>query len=203
MDRIFITAISLQGRGDLEKGLYQPDGFQLQNNRATSFPIIPVIVEHLSQIKNIKVIALRTENDDVKDNYQEFLGELRELGVKEEQVTPIPVEENQSKRIGFSTLMRIIDEISEDSVVYADITYGTKPMSAIILYAISFIEKLKDAEVEGVFYGELPRRGGKAMWERAKLYDLTTFKYLADLIEQLNALQVSNPRAALQKLIDM
>ena len=41
------------------------------------------------------------------------------------------------------------------------------------------------------------------MWERAKLYDLTTFKYLADVIEQLNALQVSNPRAALQKLIDM
>lgn len=203
MDRIFITAISLQGRGDLEKGLYQPDGFQLQKNRATSFPIIPVIAEHLSQMKNIKIIALRTENDDVKDNYKEFLVELGELGIKEEQVTPIPVEENQSKRIGFSTLMRIIDEIPEDSVVYADITYGTKPMSAVILYATGFIEKLKDAEVEGIFYGELPRRAGKAMWNRAKLYDLTTFKYLADVIEQLNALQVSNPRAALQKLIDM
>lgn len=203
MKKIFITAISLQGKKDLEKGIYAPDGFNLCQNIETSFPIIPIIKENAGRLEDVKIIALRTENEDVKDNYAEFVNEVKALNIKEEQIVDIPVEENQNKVIGLSTLIRIIDEISEDSLVYGDITFGTKPMSAIILYAMSFVEKLKDVEVEQIVYGELPREKGESKWERAKLYDLTAYKYLSDVIEQLNALDISNPREALKKLIDM
>lgn len=203
MNRVFITAISLQGAKGLEKGIYQPDGFGLELNRETSFPIIPIISEQMRRIEDVKIIALRTENNDVKDNYMAFLEELKILGIQETQVSPISIEENQNKIIGLSTLMNIIDEVPEDSVIYADITFGTKPMAAIILYAMSFIEKLKDAEVMGIYYGELPRDKGTSIWERAKIYDLTAYKYLADLVEQLKGLEVSDPRVALKKLIEM
>lgn len=203
MKKVFITAISLQTKKDLEKGIYTPDGFNLHQNIETSFPIIPIIKENAGRLEDVKIIALRTENEDVKDNYAEFVNEVKALDIKEEQIIDIPVEENQNKVIGLSTLIRIIDEISEDSLVYGDITFGTKPMSAIILYAMSFAEKLKDVEVEQIVYGELPREQGKSKWDRAKLYDLTAYKYLSDVIEQLNALEISNPRAALKKLIDM
>ena len=77
MKRTYITAISLQGFGGLEKGVYQPDGFQLSKNVETSFPIIPVIASTMVDSENVKIIALRTENQDVKDNYEEFVNALQ------------------------------------------------------------------------------------------------------------------------------
>lgn len=203
MKQTFITAISLQGAKGLEKGLYQPDGFFLEENIETSFPIIPIIKEQMRKKENAQIIVLRTENNDVKDNYQAFLSEVNDLGIDEAQVTPISIVENQSKAMGIATLIRIIDAIPEDSLVFADITFGTKPMSAIILYAMNFIEKLKDAEVDGIYYGELPREKGVSVWERAKLYDLTAFKYLQGVIESLNGLEVSDPTSVLKRLIEV
>lgn len=203
MKRTYITAISLQGRGGLEKGTYQPDKFELYKNMETSFPIIPIIASTMGNVEDVKIIVLRTNNNDVKDNYEAFLTELEGLGLMEKNVAEIAVEENQNKTIGLTTLVHILDEIPEDSLVYADITFGTKPMSAIILYAMNCIEILKDTEVEGIFYGELPREGGMSQWNRAKLYDLTVYKYLSDVIEQLKGFEVSEPIQALRYLMDM
>ena len=203
MKRTYVTAISLQGRGGLEKGIYQPDGFMLSKNVETSFPIIPVIGSTMGNSEDVKIIVLRTENNDVKDNYEAFVNEVEALGIAKESIKEISIEENQNKVIGITTLVHVLEEIPEDSLVYADITFGTKPMSAIILYAMNCIESLKDTEVEGIFYGELPREGGKSNWERAKLYDLTAYKYLADVVEQLKVFEVSDPTAALKTLMDM
>ena len=203
MKRTYVTAISLQGKGGLEKGVYQPNGFSLDKNIETSFPIIPVIASTMGRIEDVKILVLRTENNDVRDNYDALLSELEVLGLSQKNVTEILVEENQSKSIGLSTLVQILENIPEDSLVYADITFGTKPMSAMILSAMNCIENVKDTEVEGIFYGELPREAGKSDWKKAKLYDLTAYKYLTDMIEQLKGLEVSNPTSALKTLLDM
>ena len=203
MNRTYVTAISLQGGSGLEKGLYTPEGFQLEKNMETSFPIIPILANTMGCKEDTKIIALRTNNKDVKDNYRAFIEELSEVGISEEQVESIFIEENQSKEIGLATLVRIIEEIPEDSLVYADITFGSKPMSALMLYAMNCIEKIKDTEVEGIFYGELPRSGGQSMWDRAKLYDLTAYKFLTDVVEQLKELEVSDIAGALKSLINV
>ena len=203
MKRTYVTAISLQGKGGLEKGVYQPNGFSLDKNIETSFPIIPVIASTMGRIEDVEILVLRTENNDVRDNYDALLSELEVLGLSQKNVTEILVEENQSKSIGLSTLVQILENIPEDSLVYADITFGTKPMSAMILSAMNCIENVKDTEVEGIFYGELPREAGKSDWKKAKLYDLTAYKYLTDMIEQLKGLEVSNPTSALKTLLDM
>lgn len=203
MKRTYVTAISLQGRGGLEKGVYQPNGFELSKNLETSFPIVPIIASTMGNVKDVEIVVLRTENNDVKDNYEAFLTELEALGLSEENVTQIFIEENQDKKIGLNTLVKILEEIPNDSLVYADITFGTKPMSAIILYAMNCIENIKDTEVEGIFYGELPREAGKSKWENAKLHDLTIYKYLTDTIEQLKCLDISDPITALKTLLDI
>ena len=204
MIKTFITTISLQARGDLRTIFYNPQGFELKNNCETCFPIIPVIASETESEENIKIIAIRTVNHDTKDNYEVFLNEIENLGISKDKVTQISVEENQSKTIGMNMLMNILKEIPEDSLVFTDITFGTKPMSSILLYAMTYIEKLnKDVEVEGIYYGELPRENGKVAYERASLYDLTAYKYLSDVIEELNHLEVKNPLAALEKLLKM
>lgn len=203
MVKTYITMISLQAKGDLLKMLYNPYGFQLKNNRETSFPIIPIIAESYEPGEKIKVIAIRPDNTDTPDNYSVFLSELAELGIEERQVQEISIAENQSRALGVKLLLTIIDEIPEDSLVYADITFGTKPMSAILFSAMSFIEKLKDTEVEGIYYGEIPREKGKPVMGKATLYDLTAYKLMGDMIDQLKELEVQNPQEILRRIIDL
>ena len=45
MIKTYITGISQHTRTELLQLWYQPDGFELEHNRKTSFPIIPVIAE--------------------------------------------------------------------------------------------------------------------------------------------------------------
>ena len=71
------------------------------------------------------------------------------------------------------------------------------------LLSPSSLLKVYDTEVEGIFYGELPRDGGKSNWEKAKLYDLTAYKYLTDVVGQLKDLELSNPTESLKMLLDM
>lgn len=203
MKRVYITSVPLQGRGGLEKGIYQPFDFAFKVNIETSFPIITVLAQEQTKQEDVKVIALRTENKDTADNFEEMLGQLKQIGILEEQVTSLLLPENQSSEAGVRSMLKIIEEIPDDSLVYADLTFGTKPMSIMILYAVTFIEKLKDAEVQGIYYGELPRSGGKADWGRARLYDLTVYKYMSDMIDQLHGLNVSEPETALKELLDM
>lgn len=202
MNRVYLTAMSLQGRGGLEKGIYKPDGFNLEKNVETSFPIIPIIGNTMGRGEDTKIIVLRTENKDVTDNYEAFAKEVEALGLGKENIKDISIPENQNKKVGITTLVHILEEIPDDSVIYADVTFGTKPMSALMLYAMNCIENLKDTEVEGIFYGELPREAGKSNWERAKLYDLTAYKYLTDVVQEMKELELSEPIAALKMLID-
>lgn len=68
---------------------------------------------------------------------------------------------------------------------------------------MSFIEKVSNSGAGGNYYGELPRVKGKSDWDRAKFYDLTVFKDLSEVIEQIKALEVSDPRKAIHGLIGM
>lgn len=203
MVRTYITAISLQGRGDLEKGVYTPADFVLHHNRETSFPIIPVIAEHSLEDGNAKIIALRAENTDTRDNFEAFVEQLAEIGIHRDQIVEILISEEEDQASGLKTVLRIMDAIPDDSMVYADITFGTKPMAMYILYTTIFIEKMKNVEVEGIYYGWIPRNDKVSDWSKAKLFDMAILKDLGDAIEQLSNLEITDVRGALQQLIDM
>lgn len=200
MRKTYITNVSLQAKKELLKVLYEPSGFKLENNRESSFPIIPVIAAHQEEGDEITVLAVRPDNADTPDNYAALLGELSEFGIREEKVTVISVPENQSDSVSLDLLMRIIEKIPEESLVYGDITFGTKPMSAILLYAMSFIEKIKSCEVDGIYYGEIRREGGKI--SGASIYDLTVFNLLGDVIDQMRGLGIQEMQEALKKIME-
>lgn len=89
------------------------------------------------------------------------------------------------KKDSLELLLRLMNILSDDSLIYADITYNTKPMSAMILYVMQYIEKVKDVEVCGIYYGEILREKSIIIPDQAKIYILTPFKYLNDVMEQL------------------
>ena len=102
---------------------------------------------------------------------------------------------------GIKLLLQLLDAIPDDTLVYSDITYNTKPMSAMVLCAMNLVEKVKDAEVAGIYYGEIPRIGGKAVPEKAALCDITQFKTLLDITNYMEQLEIADIRSALEYLL--
>ena len=191
MKKVFITTIPLQGRNDLGKVEYIPEQFELKNNRETAFPIIPIIAEHLEDMGETEIIAIRFENDDTAVNYQKFLEEVESLGLSRECVRTLSVPENQNPKTHTDMLLQLIDKIPNHSVIRACITYGTKPVSVIVTYALIFIKKvLFDTEVRGLYYGEILRQNSEMVG--AKLYNLINLLAVGEIVEQLNDLEIDN-----------
>ena len=101
MKKTFISAISLQAARNLKRFTYHPDGFELKNNRETSFPIVPIIAEHMGEQKaDVCVIAILPEGNDAADNFETFKNELREMGLTDENVKGLSLEGKSNGRNG-------------------------------------------------------------------------------------------------------
>ena len=72
-------------------------------------------------------------------------------------------------------------------------------MAAILLYAMSFAEKMKNCEVDGIYYGEIRREDKKPT--QAFLYDLTVLKLLEDLIDEMKGMGIHKMQEAINRLI--
>lgn len=199
MKKVYVTNISLQGRGELLKFLYEPIDFELKNNRETSFPIIPIIASHQEMGDEVKVLAIRSNHTGTLDNYAVFLEELNSLGISGECIKEINMAENQGSVENLKLLMAVLEEIHEEALIYGDITYGTKPMAAILLYAMGFAEKMKNCEVDGIYYGEIRREDDKS--SKGFLYDLTIIKLLEDLIDEMKGMGIQKMQEAINRLI--
>lgn len=195
--------MSLQARNDLGRVLYHPQGFALTENRETRFPIIPVIAENLKEEDPVKVIVLRTVNEDTQDNLSFFYEELNELGIAQSQVQVIETKENQNRMTQVEMLLDLIEAVDGGSLAYLDITFGTKPMAALLLYAASFARKMKDVQIGGIYYGEIPRKGGKPVAGAESLYDMTYFIHLGDMINDLDEIGCENPEQMLRMLLGL
>lgn len=203
MKKTFISAISLQAPAALKEIYYHPVDFKLENNKETRFPIIPIVREYKGENpEDLCIIAIRPMNADTEDNFKTFKKELLEAGVPEENIVDLQMRGDPGRKNSIRLLLQLLDAIPDDTLVYSDITYNTKPMSAMVLYAMQFVEKIKDAEVAGIYYGEIPRVRGVADMEHAALYDITTFKYLTDLADTMEQMGVQDLRAALGRLLE-
>ncbi len=203
MKRIFITTISLQSKKGLEKVIYEPVGFEFsKEERRTSFPIIPVLAENMERKEEIEIIAIRIKNADTADNYKEFVKEVSELGLEEDCIHVLEVPEKQDIRTQVQLLIHLIDLVPNHSTINACVTFGTKPISIIITYALNFITKLlSDVDVDGIYYGEIVRENNVV--KGYKIYNLIGLLLLGNIIEQIDALEFDNPKESLKRLLDL
>ena len=163
---------------------------------------MPIIAEYMGDRKaEVCVIAILPEGKDAAENFQTFKNELQEIGLTDENVIGLSLEGKSNGKNGIKLLLQLLDAIPDDTLVYSDITYNTKPMTAMVLCAMNLVEKVKDAEVAGIYYGEIPRIGGKAVPEKAALCDITQFKTLLDITNYMEQLEIEDIRSALEYLL--
>ena len=209
MKNTFITIIPISGASFKKNHFEAADGCNVKSSgREVLFPITAVIEQVQNEDKNegldieSKVIAVRFKTANSDNNLELLKQEIAEIGVSKVEVVDIPIEENQDYQTGVNIFMRVLNEIEEDTDVYACVTFGTKIMSLMISYLLDSLAYLrKNVVVQGVYYMEVPRINDKPLGTHY-LYDVTNLLYLNNLVKSVSDLHVDDPQEFLQRLVD-
>lgn len=202
--RTFITSIPLQIKGKLYSVVYEPTGFEMEGRRKTAFPIIPIVEQEMGKSIDGKdeVVVLKLENPAVENNYKRFLEELAELGISKEQVKTIAVPMEQTTDNGIQMILDILENVSDDSDIYACVTFGTKVMSTLETFALIFLEKLKvNCKIQGMYYGEIRWRDGGDPKE-GLLYDLTPNLRLNRIVDRIQSLEMADAERFFRDILE-
>lgn len=170
-------------------------------SKPVMFAINAVLAETLKKGDEVRVVLLRTldKAGNSGKNSGLFMQELdsinSEIGAKISYET-LESEFKETKDIHETRLKEILDKIEENTEIYADITYGPKPLPMILMCVISFAEKFLNCEVKSVIYGKVDFDDNNKPCN-PELYDVTSLYYLNNLT---NSMVVDNEKDARQNL---
>ena len=90
-----------------------------------------------------------------------------------------PFEETRS--IHEKLLRAMVGELEEKAEIYADITYGPKPLPIIMFSVLNFADKFFDCDIKRIVYGKvdfIKTSDGVAQAVNPVIYDVTPLYYL-------------------------
>ena len=184
MRKIYLTAVPLQGRCDLEQVDYGSSRPK-EHGTPTRFRIVQVIRDTMAPGDEAQLIAIRQENADTARNYGFLLEELAALGIGEAQVTQVALPEKQDPATLVGLCRDVTDALPQVGRVYACITYGTKSIPVVEMAALRCAEATHtELEVGGLYYGEVQRLGG--VTQAAHLHDVSVLYRLAGLVDSIH-----------------
>ena len=157
------------------------------------FPLNAVLAEKLHRGDEVKVVLLKTQTGRSEENARLFQQELDAINagigakILYEAIDTdfVETKQNHEKR-----LRAMLSKIEEGAEIYADITFGPKPLPLVMMCVLSFAEKFFDADVKKIVYGKVDfvrHDDGKNYPENPELYDITSLYYLNNLMGAMEA----------------
>ena len=176
-----LDAMVYAGTGNINSGYSKP----------VIFPINAIIAETLKKNDDIKVVLLRTidKAGNSGKNCGLFMQELdtinEDIGAKISYET-LDLEFKETKDNHEIRLKAMLDKVEENSQIFADITFGPKPLPMILICVLSFAEKFLNCDVKSVVYGKVSfGQDNKAC--SPELFDVTSLYYLNNLTNSMVA----------------
>ena len=177
--------------------------------------VIPVINGYAECGDRIRIIAILTDGDNFKYNYDTYFETeinaiLKEKGLVCDKIETIPTADSEDIDTQLKLFVDIIEKIGENEEIYACITYGTKPTPIVESMAISYAYKIKkNVSVGCIVYGryinENPRMTNE---ENAKnkenngIYDTTALFYMDSIVNKLAENKAPNPEKAIRAMLE-
>jgi hypothetical protein len=205
--KTFIATIPFQGkdkdRNDMLKPVtYTPAGNSRLAYGATRFPIIPLINGYAERGDRVRVIAILTDGDNFKHNYEAyFVPEITELATKNGyafdgiEILRTPNKEDIDTQLAL--FADIISKIGDGEELFACITFGTKPTPIVQTMALNYAYKLKkDTSVGCVVYG-LFRHGNLV----GDIFDTTALFYMDSIVNKLAEMKAPHPEKAIRAML--
>ena len=147
------------------------------------------------------------ETEDGKRNLQTLREQLEALCAKRGCVVPEIVEvalrEGDEVATHVDTFQKLIDKVDDDDELYACVTYGTKPLSQVVLMAVQYAYRIKkNTSISCIVYGSIDRSqsSNPAEWTGA-VYDETALVQLDEIVRMLADRGVANPREAIRQIL--
>ena len=209
MTKTFITVIPFQPEGRLTPVAYAAHGnTKLEYGEETRFPIIPMISGYAEKSERIRIIAILTDGDNFKHNYENyFVPEINALvkrnGYIIEGIKVIPTPDSEDIDVQLRLFSDIISAIGDDEELYTCITYGTKPTPIVQFMALNYAYKLKkNASVGCVAYGRFLHNDmdGHGI---GRIYDQTAMFYMNSIVNKLAEHGASNPERAIRIMLGL
>lgn len=176
------------------------------------FPINAILAEKLKKNDDVKVVLLRVKDDGKKyseRNEALFETELNEInkniGANISYKT-IFTEFEESKSTHEKRLHEMLSMIENDCSIYADITYGPKPLPMILMCALTFAEKFFNADIKKIVYGKvdfIKDKNGETQTVNPELYDVTNLYYLNNLMTSMKASSGNEALCALDEFFKL
>lgn len=176
-------------------------------SKEVMFPINAILAESLKKDDEVRVILLRTQDKAGNSgrNSGLFMQELdainSEIGAKISYET-LDSEFKETKGIHEKRLQDMLDKIEEHTEIYADITYGPKPLPMILMCVISFAEKFLNCDVKSVVYGKVDFDDNNKPCN-PELYDVTSLYYLNNLTSSMVADNGKDARQSLNEFFSL
>lgn len=176
-------------------------------SKEVMFPINAVLAETLKKNDEVRVILLRILDKDGNSgkNSGLFMQELdainSEIGAKISYET-LDSEFKETKDIHEKRLQNMLDKIEEHTEIYADITYGPKPLPMILMCVLSFAEKFLNCDVKSVVYGKVDFDDNNKPCN-PELYDVTSLYYLNNLTSSMVADNGKEARQSLNEFFSL
>ena len=176
-------------------------------SKEVMFPINAILAESLKKDDEVRVILLRTQDKAGNSgrNSGLFMQELdeinSEIGAKISYET-LDSEFKETKDINEKRLQDMLDKIEEHTEIYADITYGPKPLPMILMCVLSFAEKFLNCDVKSVVYGKVDFDDNNKPCN-PELYDVTSLYYLNNLTSSMVADNGKDARQSLNEFFSL
>ena len=207
----FIGYISQQS-GAYEKTKYRVVDCPVEMDYGeTRMPLMPLLNAYVVSEESIEVILVSTikrKDENESEHKQESIGETafeRNKRYAEEELnewarqkkvdlTITYIEQEEQTGVNnclwlFEQLIQAIEHnwTSED-VFYADITYGLKPMTLVMLYALRYVRSVKKNHVKSIVYGMFIRISKDHFY--GELYDLISLFHMDSMIANLGEMNL-------------
>ena len=202
MKKIVFATVPM--KKDIEKQKYSVDGNALiESKEPICYAVNPAVTSKLTKEDEVSVILLKTNGGEGagEKNVELFKEELNELnnpiGAKIEYKT-IQSDFDLSTLNFQDIFKKLIRELKEGAEIYADVTFGPKPLAFLLFSVMQFGEKFFDCSIGNIVYSKVEFGPNNIITsDSGKIYDITPL-YLLNTFT--NVLEASSSERALQAM---
>lgn len=196
MKKIVFVDIPMRELNDNSKQCYAKTGnTNCKYEGKIHFPINAVLADKMKQDDEVKVVFLTTttQTDSSKENVKKFQEELNRINSEKKakiSYTIINSVFEETKNVHEKRIENMISVLEKDAEIYADITFGQKPIPMLLMCVLTFAEKFCNADIKKVIYGKVEfvkHDDGNSYPEKPELYDVTSLYYLNNLVGTMEA----------------
>ena len=201
MKKFFLVTSQLS-KDKLTQQSYEPADNPDLAYGSVHFPAIPLVNAHIKRGDDIKVITVTYDTPNCHRNLELLNNELAQVcsdnGVTYE-LESIEVPFDDSIKAILNVYQQLISRVEDGDDLFADITYGSKPMPIVLTMALQYAYRTKEnVSIGCVTYGQISHHKET---QDAKIYDVTALVQLDEIVSLMADGNVSDPASVISLLL--